>query len=83
MSRCGNSPKLQTAQGRFLSCYEHDQTFIVIGHEIARINGANAPLLQPGDQLRLGSYLFTIIGVLDETSRNPLISFTIDTSITT
>jgi putative ABC transport system permease protein len=67
--------RLRTSQGRFLSRFDTDETFAVIGNHIAQSSAISATPMHPGSLLRLGNYRFTVIGVLDEIAPNPMIPF--------
>lgn len=67
--------RLRLAEGRFLSSFDRDETFAVIGSRIAASRALEGSPLHPGDRIRLGTYLFTIVGVLAETAHNPLLPF--------
>jgi len=73
--------RLSTTEGRFLSPFDHAETFAVIGAHIAASQEIDDGPLHPGDQLRMGAYLFTVIGVLTETTHNPLLPFDINSSV--
>lgn len=67
--------RLNVAEGRFLATVDRDETFAVVGARIARSGAVGGAPLHPGDLLRLGTYRFTIVGVLAETAHNPLLPF--------
>lgn len=68
---------LNMKQGRFLSNYDHNSTYAVIGAHIAR---KFAPI-SLGDLLPAEGYLFEVIGILEETNSNPLIPVPINESL--
>lgn len=68
----GATPELTMAMGltlrsgRFFSRFDHSETYAVVGHALAEtLETAGGPL-RVGDRLRIGAYLFTVIGVLRE-----------------
>jgi len=77
--------RLRMAEGRFLSAFDGSQTFVVLGGGLARKLGGDGggnggwndgpdgagPAV--GDDLRLGGYRYTVIGILEETLPNPLL----------
>lgn len=69
--------RLRVAEGRFLSTFDGPQTFVVLGGGLARKLGGNGgrngsgPAV--GDDLRLGGYRYTVVGILEETVPNPLL----------
>lgn len=73
--------RLRTAEGRFLTRFDTDETYAIVGAKIAASSKISAHPLHPGDQVRIGNYLFTIIGVLAEATHNPLLPFDINTSV--
>lgn len=73
--------RLDVAQGRFLSDFDHEQTFAVIGASLTNVEKGAGQALGVGDQIRMGAYIFTIIGVLRETARNPLLFFDVNNSV--
>jgi len=72
---------LDMVEGRFLSGFDQEQTFVVVGADIAAVGEGGKKPLHAGDQIRMGTYIFTIIGVLRETARNPLLFFDINKSV--
>ena len=68
--------RLPMAAGRFISAYDDHQTFAVIGSGLAR-----ALALRPGERLRVEDYVFTVIGVLDDTAISPLIPLDFNTAV--
>ncbi|MHC8286715.1 ABC transporter permease [Pseudomonas sp. XS1P51] len=57
---------LTLREGRFLSDFDKDETFAIVGHELAEaLNGKEGPL-QVGDRLRINRYLFQVIGILQK-----------------
>ncbi|WP_417797905.1 ABC transporter permease [Terasakiella pusilla] len=73
--------RLEMDEGRFLSDFDQEQTFAVIGADLAADGDGEGPSRHVGDQIRMGAYIFTIIGVLRETPRNPLLFFDVNKSV--
>lgn len=73
--------KLQTAKGRFISFLDHYENFAVIGDGLYQQikQNSTSPIL--GQQIKLGSMYFTIIGRLKHTEQNNFIYADIDNSI--
>lgn len=67
---------LRVAQGRFLSRYDSQSTYVVLGAKAAIELGASS-----GSRLQLGDYLFEVVGVLQERGRNPLLPIPVDEAI--
>ncbi len=67
---------LQIKQGRFLSDYDRQTTYTVIGADIARQSK-----VQVGSQLQIGDYLFEVIGILAVQGANPLLPVSVDDSV--
>lgn len=64
---------LQIQKGRFLSEFDHRESFVVVGARVAQDLGAKGNPLQVGDLLRIENYLFQVIGI---TESLPTSSFT-------
>jgi len=73
--------RLKLAEGRFLSPYDNKQIYAVIGASLSQSKKLSPSPLRPGDRLRIGSYLFTIVGVLAQTTHNPLLPFDVNEGI--
>ncbi|MGS0626634.1 MULTISPECIES: ABC transporter permease [Photorhabdus] len=67
---------LQIEQGRFLSDYDRQTTYTVIGADIAKQSK-----IQVGSQLQIGDYLFEVIGILAIQGVNPLLPVSVDDSV--
>ncbi|AZE84573.1 Cell division protein FtsX [Pseudomonas orientalis] len=71
----GSTPDVQAAmrlvvrEGRFLSAFDANQTYAVIGDQVAQALGAPGEPLKPGDRVRINDYLFLIIGILQNQPR--------------
>ncbi|MEG8235768.1 ABC transporter permease [Pseudomonas orientalis] len=71
----GSTPDVQAAmrlavrEGRFLSAFDANQTYAVIGDQVAQALGAPGEPLKTGDRVRINDYLFLIIGILHNQPR--------------
>ncbi|EGP45574.1 ABC transporter permease [Achromobacter insuavis] len=72
---------LRMAHGRFLSPFDRDATFAVVGAEAALALGSTAHPLVPGDSLQIGGYLYQVIGITRGMTGNPLIPVDADRSV--
>ncbi|KTC52217.1 ABC transporter permease [Pseudomonas fluorescens ABAC62] len=61
--------RLELQQGRFLSSFDAQQTYGVIGADIAQALGAPGDPVQLGDRVRINDYLFLIVGILHNQPR--------------
>ncbi|WP_460164797.1 ABC transporter permease [Pseudomonas sp. S1_G07] len=61
--------RLVLRQGRFLSSFDANETYGVIGHQLAQALGAPGEPLQVGDRVRINDYLFLVVGILQQQSR--------------
>ena len=71
----GSTPDVQAAmrlavrEGRFLSAFDANQTYAVIGDQVAQALGVPGEPLKTGDRVRINDYLFLIIGILQKQPR--------------
>lgn len=72
---------LRLDQGRFLSGFDRNATFAVVGSRVARDLGRPGGPLRLGDKLPIEGYLFEVIGIIDSSPPNPLASVAADDSI--
>ncbi|MEE7627376.1 ABC transporter permease [Methylobacter sp. Wu8] len=72
---------LQIQEGRFLSDFDHRETFVVVGARVARDLGAKGNPLQIGDLLQIENYLFQVIGIAESLPASPLIPVAVDESV--
>ena len=61
--------RLAVQQGRFLSSFDANETYAVIGAEVAEGLGAPGDPLQVGDRVRINDYLFLVVGILQRQPR--------------
>ena len=71
----GSTPDIQAAmrlvvqQGRFLSSFDANETYGVIGDQVAQALGTPGDPLQLGDRVRINDYLFLVVGILHNQPR--------------
>ena len=61
--------RLVVRQGRFLSSFDANETYGVIGDQLAQALGAPGDPLQLGDRVRINDYLFLVVGILQNQPR--------------
>ncbi|WP_395606764.1 ABC transporter permease [Pseudomonas sp. B22129] len=61
--------RLAVREGRFLSPFDTNETYAVIGDQIAQALGAHGVPLALGDRVRINDYLFLIVGILQNQPR--------------
>ena len=67
--------RLDIASGRSLSGFDRKEAYAVIGASLAQTLSLPDDPLQPGDQLRLQSYQFRVVGILREGAPGMLLPF--------
>ncbi|MHC8305635.1 ABC transporter permease [Pseudomonas sp. PB3P13] len=67
--------------GRFLSEFDQSETHVVVGHSLAKTLETTGGALRVGDRLRIGDYLYTVIGVLRERPASMLIQIRANDSL--
>lgn len=71
----GSTPDIQQAmrlalrEGRFLASFDANETYAVVGDQVAQTLGAPGDPLRLGDRVRINDYLFLIIGILHNQPR--------------
>ncbi|MCP1511631.1 ABC transporter permease [Pseudomonas rhodesiae] len=71
----GSTPGIEQAmrlalqQGRFLSGFDVNETYAVIGADVAQALSAPGDPLQLGDRVRISDYLFLVVGLLHRQPR--------------
>lgn len=65
--------RLSLSSGRFINAFDGYETFAVIGRGLADSLGANSAPVRVGEKIRIDDYYFTIVGILNESARNPLV----------
>ena len=71
--------KLQA--GRFLSRFDAESTYAVLGANMANALRQNGPPVQPGDAIQVDNYVYSVIGVLQPQGHNPLFPVSFNDSI--
>lgn len=64
--------RLTLAEGRFLSRHDRFEPFVVLGAGMARELSTPYARVRVGSQIRVGRYVFTVIGVLAESLQSPM-----------
>lgn len=72
---------LKISEGRFLSEFDHRETFAVVGARVARDLGAKGNPLKVGDLLRIENYLFQVIGIAQSLPASSLMPVAVDESV--
>ncbi|OPG71500.1 ABC transporter permease [Pseudomonas ogarae] len=74
---------LKLAQGRFISDFDQQATYIVAGAKVAHELGIGVPgrPLIAGMQLQIEGYLFEVIGIARPQAPNPLIPIQVDEAL--
>lgn len=73
--------RLQLEQGRFLSRFDAQSTYAVLGANVAtQWAQPDRPVLL-GDRIQIGGYLFEIVGILRSQGPNPIIPVSVDDAI--
>lgn len=73
--------RLDVGSGRFISEFEGYATFAVIGRGLADSLSANGTAVRVGEKIRVDDYFFTIIGILENVVRNPLVPVDFNDSV--
>lgn len=73
--------RLQLEQGRFISEQDGNSTVVVVGGNMALSLSSNGVGLALGDLIRMDNYLYTVVGILRSSPRNPLLPFDIDNAL--
>jgi putative ABC transport system permease protein len=73
--------RLRPAAGRFISDLDGYQHFCVIGGGLAASFASSGPEPGVGDALRIGDYIFTIIGVLEPATHSPMIPYNLNEAV--
>ncbi|MDY7553954.1 MULTISPECIES: ABC transporter permease [Pseudomonas] len=61
--------RLALREGRFLSAFDANETYGVIGDQIAQALGPPGAPLKLGDRVRINDYLFQVVGILHHQPR--------------
>ncbi|TAI89498.1 ABC transporter permease [Pectobacterium versatile] len=73
--------KLKLAQGRYLSDFDEQSTYIVLGANVAEQWASQGGVAALGECVQVSGYLFEIVGILQPQERNPLVPVSVDDSI--
>ncbi len=73
--------RLRLERGRFVTDLDGYDTVVVVGSALAKSLAGNGKRLEVGDKIRMDSYLYTVVGILQDTPRNPLLPFDIDNAL--
>ncbi|WP_424812454.1 ABC transporter permease [Roseococcus sp. YIM B11640] len=73
--------RLPMAQGRFLSAFDRFELHAVLGSDIAQQLSQPFAPIRTGSQLRIGRYVFTVIGILEPTLMNPMLPVDINGTV--
>jgi len=73
--------RLELGSGRFISEFDGYATFAVIGRGLADSLSTNGAIVRVGEKIRIDDYFFTIIGILENVARNPLVPVDFNDSI--
>ena len=65
--------RLRLAQGRFISRHDRFEPFIVLGADLARGLSTPYATVRPGSSVRVGRYVFTVIGILERALASPML----------
>jgi putative ABC transport system permease protein len=72
---------LHLLKGRFLSDLDGSEPFIVIGAGLKKKLADAGTYVQVGTKIRIDNYLLTVVGILDNSLRNPMIPVDFDESV--
>ncbi|MEQ9885060.1 ABC transporter permease [Pectobacterium zantedeschiae] len=72
---------LKLAQGRYLSDFDEQSTYIVLGANVAAQWASQGGVATLGERVQVGEYLFEIVGTLQPQGHNPLVPVSVDDSI--
>ena len=65
--------RLRVAQGRFISRHDRFEPFIVLGADLAGSLSTPYATVRPGSPVRVGRYVFTVIGILERSLPSPML----------
>ncbi|MEQ9995777.1 ABC transporter permease, partial [Pectobacterium versatile] len=72
---------LKLAQGRYLSDFDEQSTYIVLGANVAVQWASQGGVAALGERVQVSGYLFEIVGILQPQGHNPLVPISVDDSI--
>ena len=73
-----SAARLQLAAGRFISEQDAYDTVVVVGNGIAQTLATEGIVLNVGERVRIDNYFYTVVGILEESARNPMLPFDIN-----
>ena len=65
--------RLRMARGRFISRHDRFEPFIVLGADLAANLSTPYATVRPGSSVRVGRYVFTVIGILESALASPML----------
>ncbi len=65
--------RLRVAQGRFISRHDRFEPFVVLGASLATQLSTPYATVRPGSSVRVGRYVFTVIGILENALASPML----------
>lgn len=72
---------LKIREGRFISKFDSISTFAVIGPTIVKSLATSARIVRVGDTVHVNNYMFTVIGLTNEVTQNPLLPIDLNNAI--
>jgi putative ABC transport system permease protein len=73
--------RLRLREGRFISGYDRFEMYCVLGSDLAASLSQGGKAVRAGDEVRLGGYLFTVIGVLEPMLNTPILPLSVNGSL--
>ncbi|MGG5888426.1 ABC transporter permease [Falsiroseomonas sp. HC035] len=73
--------RLRMQGGRFISDLDRYELYAVVGHGLARQLSTPYAPLRVGSNLRIGRYVFAVIGILDPVLHSPMMPVDIDSTL--
>lgn len=70
--------RLKLERGRFVTDLDGYDTVVVVGSAAATAFEGSGKRLEIGNRIRMDNYLYTVVGILQSTPKNPLFPFDID-----
>ncbi|MBY0335160.1 MAG: ABC transporter permease [Acetobacteraceae bacterium] len=64
--------RIPVAQGRFLNAFDRFELFAVLGSDLAEQLSTPFEPIRPGSRIRVGRYVFEVVGVLAPVLQNPM-----------
>ena len=77
----GPISRLMMAQGRFISDLDKFDLYCVVGSQLASELSTSLDPLQLGSQLRVGQYVFTVIGIVAPAAASPMMPLDVNSSL--